>query len=181
MIRAKNKELIPKRSDKRVLLPASVLVIYLSLFALAPQKAGVALHVSVAIFFKVVVPLCLAFLLMFVLNLYLKPAQIVKLLGARSGIRGLLISAAAGIISVGPIYAWYPLLKELRAQGASDALTGVFLNNRAVKPFLLPVMISYFGWVYVLLLMVFTILGSFACGYALKAAGHRSQHGAGFS
>jgi uncharacterized membrane protein YraQ (UPF0718 family) len=141
------------------------------LFALAPQKAEIALRVSITTFFKVVAPLCLAFLLMFVMNLLLKPAQVAKLVGTRSGIRGLLISAVSGIISVGPIYAWYPLLKELRDQGASDTLIAVFLNNRAVKPFLLPVMISYFGWGYVLLLMIFTVLGSFACGYAVNAAG----------
>ena len=164
-----------------MLLPASSLGIYLLLFALAPRKAEVALLASIAIFFKVVVPLCLVFLLLFIMNLFWKPAQIAKLLGAKSGIRGLLISAVSGIISVGPIYAWYPLLKELRKQGASDALIAVFLNNRAVKPFLLPVMISYFGWVYVLLLTIFTILGSFACGYAVKAASDHSRHGAGFS
>jgi uncharacterized membrane protein YraQ (UPF0718 family) len=157
------------------------LVIYLLLFAIAPQKTGFALHVSVAIFFKILVPLCLAFLLMFVVNLFLRPTQIVELLGARSGIRGLLVSAASGIISVGPIYAWYPLLKELREQGASDALLAVFLNNRAVKPFLLPVMISYFGWVYVLLLTTFTVLGAFACGYTVKAAENHSRPEAGLS
>jgi uncharacterized membrane protein YraQ (UPF0718 family) len=158
-------------------LPASSLGIYLLLFALAPQTAEIALRASITLFVKILVPLCLVFLLMFVMNLLLKPAQIAKLIGAKSGIRGILISAGSGIISVGPIYAWYPLLKELREQGASDALIAVFLNNRAVKPFLLPVMISYFGWVYVLLLMMFTILGSFACGYAVKAAADHSRHG----
>ena len=178
-MRAKNKDLIRKKGNKRVLLPASVLVIYLVLFALAPQKAEIALRVSITVFVKIVVPLCLAFLLVFIMNLLLKPALIAKLLGAKSGIRGLLISAVSGIISVGPIYAWYPLLKELREQGASDALIAVFLNNRAVKPFLLPVMISYFGWVYVLLLTIFTILGSLACGYLVIAAGGHSQQGDG--
>ena len=71
----------------------------------------------------------------------------------------------SGIISMGPIYAWYPLLKELRGKGATNSLIAVFLGNRAVKPFLLPVMISYFGWVYVLLLTFFTITGSVAAGY----------------
>jgi hypothetical protein len=49
---------------------------------------------------------------------------------------------------MGPIYAWYPLLKELREKGAANSLIAIFLGNRAVKPFLLPIMISYFGWVY---------------------------------
>jgi len=41
----------------------------------------------------------------------------------------------------------------------------VFLYNRAVKPFLLPVMIAYFGWVYVGILTVLTVLASIVNGY----------------
>jgi len=52
------------------------------------------------------------------------------------------------VISMGPIYAWYPLLKELRGKGATNSFIAVFLGNRAVKPFLLPIMISYFGGMY---------------------------------
>jgi len=39
----------------------------------------------------------------------------------------------------------------------------------AVKPFLLPVMISYFGWTYVLLLTFFMFITSVAFGYVLDA------------
>jgi uncharacterized membrane protein YraQ (UPF0718 family) len=69
---------------------------------------------------------------------------------------------------MGPIYAWYPLLKELRKKGAANSLIAVFLGNRAVKPFLLPIMISYFGWVYVALLTLFTVSGSLAVGYLVN-------------
>jgi uncharacterized membrane protein YraQ (UPF0718 family) len=43
-----------------------------------------------------------------------------------------------------------------------------FLGNRAVKPFLLLVMISYFGWMYVALLTLFTVSGSLAVGYLVN-------------
>jgi uncharacterized membrane protein YraQ (UPF0718 family) len=69
---------------------------------------------------------------------------------------------------MGPIYAWYPLLKELRKEGAANSLIAVFLGNRAVKPFLLPIMMSYFGWVYVALLTLFTVSGSLAVGYLIN-------------
>ncbi|GAH75359.1 unnamed protein product, partial [marine sediment metagenome] len=80
-------------------------------------------------------------------------------------IKGILLSVAAGIISMGPIYVWYPLLKELREKGAGNMPIAVFLYNRAVKPFLLPVMIAYFGWVYVSILTVLTVLASVVNGY----------------
>jgi len=104
---------------------------------------------------------------MLALNLFLKPAQIIRFLGKGAGIKGVILSATAGIISTGPIYAWYPLLRDLREKGAGNSFMAVFLGNRAVKPFLLPVMISYFGWVYVIILTAFTIIASIVAGYAV--------------
>jgi uncharacterized membrane protein YraQ (UPF0718 family) len=57
------------------------------------------------------------------------------------------------------------LLKDLREKGAANSFLAIFLGNRAVKPFLLPIMISYFGWIYVLVLTLFTVLGSIIVGY----------------
>ena len=80
-------------------------------------------------------------------------------------ILGIMLSAAAGIISMGPVYAWYPLLKELREKGAANSLMAIFINSRAVKPFLLPVMISYFGVRYVMVLTLVTMAGTIVAGY----------------
>ena len=152
-----------------LLFPALVLVAYRIIFAIMPEKASIALKNSGNILLNMLIPLSLVFILMLVLNLFLKPAQIVKFLGSGAGIKGVILSAVAGIISAGPIYAWYPLLKELREKGAANSFLAIFLGNRAVKPFLLPIMIAYFGWIYVLLLTVFTILGSMVVGYFVGA------------
>jgi len=74
------------------------------------------------------------------------------------------LSLVAGIISMGPIYAWYPLLKNLREKGAGTCPIAIFLYSRSIKPFLLPVMIAYFGWVYVGILTVLTVFASIAIG-----------------
>ena len=152
-----------------VLFPAAMLVIYGILFAVMPDKASLALKSSGNIFLNMLVPLCLVFVLMILLNLFLKPAQIARFLGKGAGIKGILLPAAAGIISTGPIYVWYPLLRNLREKGAGNSPIAIFLYNRAVKPFLLPVMIAYFGWVYVVILTILTVLGSIAIGYSLSA------------
>ena len=104
-----------------------------------------------------------------ILNIVIKPGHVGKLLGKEAGIKGAGLATAAGIISAGPIYAWYPILKDLREKGASNSSVAIFLGNRAVKPFLLPIMISYFGWIYVLVLTVFTVLGSIVVGYLVGA------------
>ncbi len=148
-----------------LLFPALVLVAYGIILAIMPEKASIALKSSGNILLTMLLPLSLVFILMLVTNLFLKPAQIVKFLGRGAGIKGIILSATAGIISVGPIYAWYPLLKDLREKGAANSFLAIFLGNRAVKPFLLPIMISYFGWIYVLVLTLFTVLGSIIVGY----------------
>ena len=152
-----------------VLFPAVILAVYGILFAVMPDRVSLALKSSGNIFLNMLIPLCLVFVLMILLNLFLKPAQIAKFLGKGAGIKGTLLPAAAGIISTGPIYAWYPLLRDLREKGAGNSPIAIFLYNRAVKPFLLPVMIAYFGWEYVIILTVLTVLGSIAIGYSLSA------------
>jgi len=145
-----------------------VLVIYGILFTVMPDKTLLALKSSGNIFLDMLVRLGMVFVIMLLINLFLKPAQIARFLGKGAGIKGILLPAAAGIVSTGPIYAWYPLLKDLKEKGAGYSPIAIFLYNRAVKPFLLPVMIAYFGWVYVTILTILTVLGSIAIGYSLS-------------
>jgi len=160
---------VNKRSGlKKLIFPGCVLMIYGIVFVINPVGAAMAFRSSTAILRNLMIPLGLVFTLMVLMNLFLKPTLIASFLGKGSSSRGIILSAAAAIISMGPIYVWYPLLKELRKKGATNLLIAVFLGNRAVKPFLLPIMISYFGWVYVALLTLFTVLGSLAVGYLVN-------------
>ena len=158
-----------RRTLRRALFPGSVLLIYGILFVFLPHGASLALGSSISVFLNILFPLCLVFGLMVLLNLFLKPQHIAEFLGKRGGIQGVLLTVTTGIISMGPIYAWYPLLKELRERGVSNSLITIFLGNRAVKPLLLPVLISYFGWAYTIILTVLTMLGSLAVGFTTGA------------
>lgn len=160
---------ILKKSELRNLIfPGCVLVVYAVVFVFSPDRAAMAFGSSIGILRNLMLPLSLVFTLMVFMNLLLKPAHIVRFLGQGSGKKGIILSATGGIISMGPIYAWYPLLKELREKGATNSLIAVFLGHRAVKPFLLPIMISYFGGMYVVLLILFTMAGSLAVGYLIN-------------
>ncbi len=165
-----------KQSVMRMIyFPASVIAVYGIIFAFMPDRAFVALKSSGIIFSTIIIPLSLVFILMIVLNLFLKPEYIASFLGKEAGIKGIILSMTAGIISTGPIYAWYPMLKELKAQGAGTSSIAVFLNSRAVKPFLLPIMISYFGCLYVAILTVLTITGSLVAGYIVGALAEKKM------
>ena len=157
-----------KHARRMLLFPAFILAIYGALFTVTPDKAVEALGSSAKIFLHIAAPITLVFCIIVAINLFLKPTQVARFLGRESGIKGMVFSAVAGIISMGPIYAWYPLLQDLREKGAANMLIAIFLGNRAVKPFLMPIMISYFGWVYVLILTFFTITGSVAAGYIVR-------------
>ena len=156
-----------KPIDRKWLFPVAVIALYGILFFFSPDTVCVALSSSGNVFVKILFPLSLVFILLLALNVFLKPGHIVKYIGRGAGMKGVFLSVTSGIISMGPIYAWYPLLRDLREKGADTSFIAIFLGNRAVKPFLLPVMISYFGWKYALLLIVFTCIGSVAAGYTV--------------
>jgi len=164
-----NKERVQESKGKKAparmfIFPVCVLVIYGILFTINPNKALMALKTSGHLLFTIAQPLVFVFVIMLALNLFVKPAQIVRLFGEGVRIKGIVLSVVAGIISMGPIYAWYPLLKNLREEGAGNGPIAIFLYSRAVKPFLLPVMIAYFGWVYVVILTLLTVFASIAIG-----------------
>jgi len=121
-----------KSTIRFLAFPAIVLVIYLILLTLMPDKAILAFKSCGNILRSLILPLCLVFAVMLLLNLFVKPAQIVRFLGTGAGVKGLLLAVAAGLISAGPIYAWYPLLKDLKEKGAANSLLAIFLYNRAV-------------------------------------------------
>lgn len=149
---------------RRLVFPASVLVVYLALWNAVPEKTFAALQISMEILIRTLLPMCIIFLFMIGLNIFLHPPHLLKFLAKGTPIKRKLLAAIAGTISTGPIYAWYPMLKALREKGAEDSLVAVFLVNRAVKPFLLPMMISFFGWTYALAFTLLIVAGSLCVG-----------------
>ncbi len=142
----------------------AVLLLYLVLYLFRPQKTLESATESGNLLYQIAPILLLVVVFMGVVNYVLTPHKISKYVGKDSGAEGWLLAAIAGIISHGPIYAWYPLLKDLREQGMRNGLIAVFLYNRAIKIPLLPVMIYYFGWLFVVVLTVYMLIASIAGG-----------------
>lgn len=165
----------PKSSDRRSHPPGRALLLfvligYLAGFWLAPDRTRAALNRAVHIVSHLAFPLTLVFLVLVLTNRFLRPEVVGRLLGRGSGVRGLALAALGGVLSHGPIFAWYPLLRDLRDRGAGNAAVAVFLCNRAgVKPFLLPVMVGYFGWPFVACLTGLGVVGAVFAGMAVAA------------
>ncbi len=116
------------------------------------------------LFLKIIPAFVVVFFLMFVFSLFFDSKKTSELIGRQAGIKGWLIAIIGGIISMGPIYMWYPLLADLREKGMRNAFIVVFLYNRAVKIPLLPMMIYYFGLPFVVILTFYMILFSIING-----------------
>lgn len=103
-------------------------------------------------------------LLTALINYYLKPKQIIKHFGKESGKKGVIYALLAGIISHGPMYAWYGLIQELREKGAKDELLIIFFYARAIKIPMIPFSISVFGTPFTLIISLYILLFAYLQG-----------------
>lgn len=113
--------------------------------------------------------LLLVFLFLWMLQLVEgASSKLAKLAGRESGLTGWLIAISGGILSHGPIYAWYPLLQEMQKKGMRTALIAAFLYARSIKLPYLPLMAFYFGMPYMLALTFVIALFSILNGYIVE-------------
>lgn len=144
------------------------LFLYVILFLLKRAIVIHSLQYFSHIFLRLFYVIIIVFLFMFFINLFLKPKFLVKYLGEKSGLNGWLIAIISGIISMGSIYIWYPLLRELKEKGMKKGLIGVFLYNRAIKLPLLPLMVYYFGWMFTISLTFYMVILSVFMGIIIE-------------
>ncbi|MDR9500671.1 MAG: permease [Desulfurivibrionaceae bacterium] len=141
-----------------------VLAAYMALFFFSSPTLLDALQKSGAILLKVLPIFAVVIIFTALLNYALQPKQIVQHLGEKSGAKGWLLALLAGVISHGPMYAWYPMITDLRSQGLRDGLIVVFFYARAIKLPLLPLMLDYFGAPFTLVLSVYILIGALLQG-----------------
>ncbi len=146
----------PKISGK-YFLPA-VLLIYLFLYIMTPDVAVDAFLKSWKTLIKLLPILMTVVILLGLFNYFFNAKQLSKHLGKESGMRAWFITIAGGILSHGPSYIWYPMLSELRNQGAKDGLLVAFIYVRSIKLPLIPIMIDYFGWQFTIILTLYLII-----------------------
>jgi uncharacterized membrane protein YraQ (UPF0718 family) len=108
------------------------------------------------------------FLMLWLFNRYVRPGQVMKQLGRAGGMRGWIFSVGAGVLSMGPMYLWYPVLGQLRSEGLRPGLAAAFLYSRAIKIPMLPFMAHYFGASYSALFVVCVLLFSVLGGAAME-------------
>ncbi len=141
-----------------------VCILYIFLYFFNADKTVTSLFASLKVLKMIAPILLIVFFLMALLNTFIDEKSIAKHLGKESGAKGWFIALFGGILSHGPGYIWYPMLQELRNKGALDGLVVAFLYARSIKLPWLPLMISYFGISFTIVLSFYIVLGAFLQG-----------------
>lgn len=152
------------------LFPLGMCVLYGVVMVVDPEAARRAMHMSGVLFRQVGRPIFMALAIMVLLNRFLSPVTISRFMGRSSGARGVFLSTMAGVLSMGPIYAWYPLFKALRDKGASAFHVANFMSCRAIKPVFFPVIISYFGLRFSVAFVLANLLGAWFVAWVVNLA-----------
>ena len=143
--------------------------IYLGIYVWKPVYA----EASFGHFAKMARDIAPILLLVFVFLWALELVQGMKdrlagLVGHDSGVKGWLVAVVGGVLSHGPVYAWYPLLQSLQKRGMRPALMATFLYARSIKLPWLPLMAHYFGMGYMLILTAYIACFSVLNGWLVE-------------
>ncbi len=102
---------------------------------------------------EILVPIfAIVITLMAVIGYFFQEKTVISSMVQQKGVKGWLIALFIGLLSHGPMYAWYPMLDDLRQKGLRDGYIATFFYARAVKLPLLPLMVDYFGFRFTVIL-----------------------------
>ena len=156
----KNLKQRPKKSKGRLIFLLVMTLFYLSTFLFSKARAETTFHVFTKLITEILPLLVVIYLFQLLLDYFVDNKKLKHFMEANKGIVEWVIAVVAGILSVGPGYMWYTILKDLRDKGVKDRFLVAFLYNRAIKIPWLPMLIFYFGWTYSLVLLVVMVVVS---------------------
>ncbi len=135
-----------------------IIFLYIIILLVDNTQAILALSEAAKILYKLIPIFIFIILVTALVNYFLKPKLIVKHLGEDSGVKGILYAIIAGIVSHGPMYAWYGMISELREHGLKDELLIIFFYSRAIKIPMLPFMIGIFGISFTIIISIYIVI-----------------------
>ena len=153
-----------------------VAVIYLIVALFSTDKFIKSLSFTAEALGEVIPILAVVVFIMAAINLFFNPKGLAKHLGEDGGVKGWLLALGLGILSHGPMYAWYPVLEELKKHGLRNGYIAAFFYTRAIKIPLIPMMIHYFGWAFTVFLSLYIIPAAWLQGWLIdKIECYRSK------
>jgi uncharacterized membrane protein YraQ (UPF0718 family) len=143
-----------RKSRGKWIFLSAVILLYTAIYFISEDKFNLISRKFIHLLIQIIPVMLIVFVLMALLNIFINNDTLKKHMRSESGVKGWLIAISAGILSMGPVYAWYPLMKELQKSGVRDRYLATFLYNRGIKLQWLPMLILYFGLKYSITLLV---------------------------
>jgi uncharacterized membrane protein YraQ (UPF0718 family) len=163
-----------KQSNWKSLLFMSIMILaYVILYFVQKEKTVAAIQYTLAIFKELLPILIFVYLFMFGFA-FINEKKMKQLIERAPHWVQYLLMSVLGTLSHGPIYAWYPFLKELHKKGLSLGSMGSFLYARGIKLTLIPMLIAYFDVTFAVLLIIFTFLFAIIEGLLLDLTAKKS-------
>jgi len=147
---------------------ASSTLLLLAAIITSHEKGTETLHFLLHLLTTILPVFAVVFVIMVLINLFLKTSVLIKYMGKGSGLKGWVIAVVSGILSVGAIYMWFPVLKEMVDKGVKHGLVAVFLYNRGIKLQWIPVLALYFSAKYIIVLTLVMLLASLLQGLIVE-------------
>jgi len=153
-----------------------IIFTYLILYFIYPTEIIKAIKMFTSIIISLWYIFIIIFVTMVIIDYFLNPKTILKHMNKKNKFKIWFITIIAGILSSGPVYVWYPLLKSLKEKGVTDKYLVAFLYNRAIKIPLLPIIVFYFSLKYVIILTTVMIIVSIIQGIIIEKITSKSQN-----
>lgn len=145
---------------KRYRLFLILLLINISLLFISPELGSASLRLTKSNLMEMLSVLPPIFILLGLIDTWVKRETMIKYMGERSGVKGLLIAFTMGSAAAGPLYAAFPIAGMLLKKGAS--LTNVFIFIGAWSTTKIPMLLfeaSSLGLKFTLIRLICSVIG----------------------
>jgi uncharacterized membrane protein YraQ (UPF0718 family) len=149
-------------------LVSLTLLLYLLAIWLAPDRARLAIQSGGTLFISVVLLVIAVMGLVGLVQVWISPEAVSRLLGKESGVKALFIAALCGTLLIGPPYVIFPLLMTVRKHGARWAVVTIVLAAYAVKLPMIPLEVGFLGWPFSLGRSFLTLLFAIPTGLLVE-------------
>jgi len=152
--KSKNNKAQAKKGKGNWIFLGIVILIFFGVLLVYPDKIEAILELYSKVLMQIIPIFVLVYLIMLGTNYYISNQFIQKHMAKDAGIKTWLIAIVSGILSIGPIYMWYPLMQNLKEKGVKDKYIATFLYNRGIKLQWLPMLLLYFGLKYSVIVLI---------------------------
>lgn len=127
------------------------LAIWAIITLVSPSKGLMVGDIAYGAFAKAIEIIIAVFIIIGLIQVWVGPQTLSKLLGREAGWKGLVLASTIPIFVGGSLFTIFPLLKTLRDKGASIAAVLAFIAAWGGKAPLLPLEIKFLGWKFAVL------------------------------